>query len=428
MACPAAHLRLAVLARARGDVKATATHLDAALASARSIIGGATAGPLAVANARSAAVNALLLRGQLAELFETSTSAEGGLVASLDAHAIAAAAGTAVETGAAPLPPVTVAAIVTGTTPAARVSAWLGVKIGTSKEWYGLASAESAASGSAEPDAYVALAVANAVFRDVAYYATAAAAATAAMESKTPLAAGHMSLADAESGREASLRKAFDGYKDVLKRNPHNIYAGNGLGMVLAEQGRLEAAAAVFKTVREAAGAAAAVSAATGAADYAAAVVPVTHNLAHTLTAQGHHAQALQLYNQTVKRTLELGAASAAGGAASAAGTAAAAGADSAAASSADTAVSLLVSAARGHVEANELKAAIPLLQRAILLHPHDLRLRYNHAFAQAQEGLRFLTVAATGKHHTPDEVEEAVQLMRAARETFVWCKSVTDK
>lgn len=52
--------------------------------------------------------------------------------------------------------------------------------------------------------------------------------------------------------REAALRRAFDEYKEVLKSHPSNVYAANGLGSVLAEQGRLEHAREVFTLVREA--------------------------------------------------------------------------------------------------------------------------------------------------------------------------------
>lgn len=56
----------------------------------------------------------------------------------------------------------------------------------------------------------------------------------------------------AGEAREAALRRAFDEYKEVLKSHPANVYAANGLGAVLAEQGRLDHAREVFSLVREA--------------------------------------------------------------------------------------------------------------------------------------------------------------------------------
>ena len=50
------------------------------------------------------------------------------------------------------------------------------------------------------------------------------------------------------SDREAILRECFQAYSDALKRDPSNVHAANGLGAVLAEQGRLEKVSGMRRT------------------------------------------------------------------------------------------------------------------------------------------------------------------------------------
>ena len=54
-----------------------------------------------------------------------------------------------------------------------------------------------------------------------------------------------------QRGRRDALRDAFELYKAVLRADPANVYAANGMGAVLAEQGRLDKARALFTYIRE---------------------------------------------------------------------------------------------------------------------------------------------------------------------------------
>lgn len=111
------------------------------------------------------------------------------------------------------------------------------------------AAAPAAPPAAASGDLYALLSLANLTFREL--YSLPAAAAAAASSSKDSAAAA---VADPSAGaRESLLRRSFAAYKDVLKRDPANVFGANGLGMVLAEQGKLEDARAVFSLLREAA-------------------------------------------------------------------------------------------------------------------------------------------------------------------------------
>ena len=52
--------------------------------------------------------------------------------------------------------------------------------------------------------------------------------------------------------RPVYLKRAFDYYRAVLMKDPHNIYAAHGIGCVLASQGKVDEAKLIFIQVREA--------------------------------------------------------------------------------------------------------------------------------------------------------------------------------
>jgi tetratricopeptide (TPR) repeat protein len=54
---------------------------------------------------------------------------------------------------------------------------------------------------------------------------------------------------DPPAAREAMYKRALDLYDKVLKLDPKNIYAGNGIAVVLAETGRRKDALEMFKKV-----------------------------------------------------------------------------------------------------------------------------------------------------------------------------------
>jgi RNA polymerase-associated protein CTR9 len=83
------------------------------------------------------------------------------------------------------------------------------------------------------------------------------------------------------------LRFAADYYKNVLTKDPANAYAANGLGTLLGEKGILDEAKEVFIRVREVSGDS---------------IADVLVNLGHIFLAQRKHPEALQMYQNFMKR------------------------------------------------------------------------------------------------------------------------------
>lgn len=206
-----------------------------------------------------------------------------------------------------------------------------------------------------------------------------------------------------EGAREPILRACFDAFKDVLKRFPHSLYAANGLGMILAEQGRLEAAQDVFAHAREA---------------NPEALQP-TVNLALTQVALGNTSSALQLFAHAQRKAIAAPTAAASSGMPAAGGGSAVEDAASA------EHVRLLSYEARAHMEARNFGSALVALARAASLSPHDMRVKYNLSFAQAEDALRVL--GTDPSQRTAAQVESAVENLRCAARGFQWLQSTLE-
>eukprot|EP00127_Corallochytrium_limacisporum_P002336 Clim_evm124s109 gene=Clim_evmTU124s109 len=96
------------------------------------------------------------------------------------------------------------------------------------------------------------------------------------------------SLSPDPTTKEKRLARAYQLFSDVLKKHKRNIFAANGLGVIIAESGEdyLNDAKNVFMTIREATGEQA----------------DVWINLATVCTELGSHQQAVALYTRTLKR------------------------------------------------------------------------------------------------------------------------------
>jgi RNA polymerase-associated protein CTR9 len=81
-------------------------------------------------------------------------------------------------------------------------------------------------------------------------------------------------------------QRALQMYKQVLKIDPKNIWAANGVGAVLAHKGLLNEARDIFAQVREA------------TADFS----DVWLNIAHILVDQRQHIRAIQMYENCAKK------------------------------------------------------------------------------------------------------------------------------
>lgn len=360
------HIRLALLARARGDVAAANAHCD-------SVVATATA-PGASPSSASALVAAYVLLGQAAD-----AAGDTALARSRFAAAVA-------------------------------VPGW-------------------------EHDPYSKLSLANLDMSGVYRVHEQAEAEVAAKLGPAPAEGSAASAADKarrekevfaveSKNRDAILRRAFEAYKSVLKSNPTNIYAANGLGSVLAEQGRLEHAKEVFSLVREA------------AADTC---PPVYVNLAHTSVALGNSEAGVQVYHQVLKKF----------------------GRNRAAAASASSPTAGIISSpaeearvllfiARAHVDARRFGDAVTVLSQAVELVPSNFTYKYNLAYCQEEEGVvmankyvaeqQAITAALTedGKAGsgaaasaakrsgivatiTADDLVHALELVNTSIDTFKW-------
>lgn len=233
-----------------------------------------------------------------------------------------------------------------------------------------------------ETDAYASVASVNLAFRDV--------------------------YSSVDAGREGVLRACFDRYKAVLKSSPQCLFAGVGLGMVEAEQGRLESARDMFTSLREASQDA----------------LSVALDLAHLETATGQQVAGAQLYGFVAKRIGDVygrasGHAVVEGGFGS---------------SPLDHATTLLYQA-RAHVEGKEYEAGLPLLVRAVAYAPSDARLRYNLAWLQSRLGYE-LVPADDGRGggagdsaavYNRASMERGLELMRQALAAFTWLRDMVD-
>lgn len=359
------HLRLALSALHRGDVKRSDHHATEALNKGRAILSSPShAKGAAKDSALYAVVTALILLGQLAERqFEKALA----------------------------------------------------------RELYEKAVAEAGASS----DPYALLSIANLDFQDLYL-----------IPSVTPAQAGD-ALAIAKESREKEaqraqrdevLRKAFDSYKAVLKRWPSNAYAAVGLGNVEAEQGKLEHAREVFLLIREAAPLCA----------------PALVSLGHTYVALGQHEAAAQTYAQLLRRFH---------------------GHSAGPTSTPEEQAKVLLYVSRAYADGQRWGEACRVLLRAVALTPWDLRLQFNLAYAQCEEGIRIGNVfvqeqqvaaaaaaekmaaaeaAATGKTDaslsssahksapvstiTADDLSRAVEGMQSSLETFQWLLRLQDE
>jgi tetratricopeptide (TPR) repeat protein len=233
-----------------------------------------------------------------------------------------------------------------------------------------------------ETDAYASIASINLAFRDV--------------------------YTSVDAGREGILRACFDRYKAVLKSSPQCLFAGVGLGMVEAEQGRLESARDMFTSLREASQDA----------------LPVAVDLAHLETATGQHVAGGQLYGFVAKRIGDVygratGHAIVEGGFGS---------------SPADHASTLLFQA-RACVEGKDFEAGLPLLARAVAYAPADARLRYNLAWLQSRVGYELVppetppagAPAPDTSSFTEASMARGLSLMQQALGAFAWLRGMVD-
>lgn len=166
-------------------------------------------------------------------------------------------------------------------------------------------------------------------------------------------------------------------YKQVLKFDPKNIWAANGVGAVLAHKGLLNEARDIFAQVREA------------TADFS----DVWLNIAHILVDQRQYIRAIQMYENCAKKF------------------------------SKHTNVEVLLYLARAFCKANKLADCKQMLLKARHVAPEDTVFMYNLALVQQRLSKQILQ----NDKSNLKTVQNAVHDLEIASRTFVWLGSSTE-
>lgn len=135
--------------------------------------------------------------------------------------------------------------------------------------------------------------------------------------------------------KNMSLSEGY--YKKIMQNHSSNIYAANGLGIMIAEKGNFELAKQIFSQVREAS---------PGMADS-------WINLAHIFVAEERYGEAIQLYSMCLHKCYN--------------------GQD----------LEVMLYLAKAYYESKDYPKCISTLSRALHMQPSDLRLWYNIGLAQ---------------------------------------------
>lgn len=179
------------------------------------------------------------------------------------------------------------------------------------------------------------------------------------------------------------LEKSRDLYQKVLGLQPNNMYAANGIGVVLAEKGMFDVSKDIFTQVQEAA---------TG--NLAVDMPDVWINLGHIYLAQGQFGLAVKMYLNCLKRFYH------------------------------NTDHQILLYLARTHYEAEQWQECKRVLLRAIHLAPSNYMLRFDVAIAMQ----KFSTATLQKAKRTADEVRQAVFELKNALRLFDQLAGVEDQ
>lgn len=181
--------------------------------------------------------------------------------------------------------------------------------------------------------------------------------------------------------KNMSLSEVY--YKKTLASYPHNIYAANGLGIMIAEKGNFEHAKQIFSQVREA------------SPDMPDAWI----NLAHIFVAEERYQEAIQLYTVCLTKCYQ--------------------GQD----------LEVLLCLAKAYYEWKDFSSCIATLSRGLQMYPNDLRLWYNTGLAQEDYAVTTLgqetTTTRSGsgnavpQYRTMADVQRAILDLKRAQRIF---------
>ena len=174
------------------------------------------------------------------------------------------------------------------------------------------------------------------------------------------------------------LEKSQRFYQKALTQQPNNMYAANGIGIVLAERGLFKDAKDIFKQVQEAA--------VTGTLQAVNSIqADVWINLGHTYLAQGQFALAVKMYRNCLERSYH------------------------------NTESQILLYIARAYYEAEQYHECKRTLLRAMHLNPSNHTLRFNAAISMQ----KFSTTTLQKSKKSADEVWQAILEVKSALKLF---------
>ncbi|OQS02508.1 RNA polymerase-associated protein CTR9 [Thraustotheca clavata] len=176
--------------------------------------------------------------------------------------------------------------------------------------------------------------------------------------------------------KNMSLSETY--YKKTLQNHPNNIYAANGIGIMMAEKGHLDKAKMVFAEVRQA------------YPDMPDAWI----NLAHIYMAEERHDEAIQLYQVSLVKHYQ--------------------GHD----------IQIILYLAKAYYEAKRHLECIATLTRGLHIQPSDLRLWYNLGLAQEEFAVFALGDSDSSStklqsHRTLADVQRAISDLQRAQRIF---------
>ncbi|KAN0031578.1 hypothetical protein ACTFIV_005443 [Dictyostelium citrinum] len=145
---------------------------------------------------------------------------------------------------------------------------------------------------------------------------------------------------------EKYILNAEQFYNRVLTKNPTNIYAANGIGMIIAEKGNLNLASETFLQIREA------------SMD----CIPVSVNLAHIYVSKGLYDNAIKLYEGCLKKS-----------------------------TSPKEIETIIMYLAKVYFDANRFYDSKQTLKKAIHMYPHNLSIHFNLAISIEMQATIFL-------------------------------------
>ena len=192
------------------------------------------------------------------------------------------------------------------------------------------------------------------------------------------LSMGNIYVSNLDENTEKNLKRSEGYFRKILQTQPNNLYAANGLGIVLAEKGHLSAAKLVFSQVREA----------------APEMPDAWINLAHIYMVEDRLAEAIQLYSVCLAQCYH--------------------GQD----------VELMMYLGRAYYESHKYDDAIRILSKAVHMDQTHLQCWYNLGYVLEDYAVKTLRDEIPGRiigERTIKDVEKAIANLKRAEQIFLF-------